>query len=247
MSASGAATAPTKFLFVGDADSPAYRGLVQGLAEARLQGDFLGYRYTLDVADEVRPNTVSDYSVVFYAGSGAQLFELSAGTHAAVLNITASDDALRHRCPENLLHIIPSASMLADALAQWRQKHPGTAATPRAWHPTFKKYAAAQLNIRYRERFAEAMQDTAWAGWAAMKLVTDMIVRGQSNLALELLHNLRTKLAFDGQKGIDMQFRPNGQLAQPLLLTAGGKIVGEAPVRGVANTLESLGESDCPK
>jgi hypothetical protein len=47
--------------------------------------------------------------------------------------------------------------------------------------------------------------------------------------------------------GTDMNFRPTGQLRQPLLLVEDGKIAGEAPVRGVADDLDSLGNVECEK
>ncbi|MDY6982158.1 MAG: hypothetical protein SV422_03630, partial [Pseudomonadota bacterium] len=55
-------------------------------------------------------------------------------------------------------------------------------------------------------------------------------------------------LVFDGQKGLNQTFRNNGQLRQPLLLVdANGELLGEAPVRGVANVddLDSLGLPGC--
>ncbi len=93
------------------------------------------------------------------------------------------------------------------------------------------------------------MNDEAWAGWAAMKLLSDTIVRQPSITGHELINELQTNLAFDGQKGTDLSFRETGQLRQPLLLVADGKIVGEAPVRGVVNPsdLDSLGTQFCAK
>lgn len=44
-----------------------------------------------------------------------------------------------------------------------------------------------------------------------------------------------------------MSFRPNGQLRQPLFLVEGGRIAGEAPVKGVVDIedLDSLGSNAC--
>jgi ABC transporter substrate binding protein (PQQ-dependent alcohol dehydrogenase system) len=116
-----------------------------------------------------------------------------------------------------------------------------------AWHSTFEKYAAAQLNKRYRDSFATPMVDEAWAGWAAVKIVSDTVARTQSAAPAALREALRGAIAFDGQKGVEMDFRADGQLRQPLLLIHEDTVVGEAPVRGVAEVedLDSLGTGAC--
>jgi hypothetical protein len=91
------------------------------------------------------------------------------------------------------------------------------------------------------------MDDPAWAGWAAVKLLSDTVAREQDAAPATLLEALRSRLSFDGQKGVDMSFRPDGQLRQPLLLVEEDRVVAEAPVRGVADIedLDSLGPSRC--
>ncbi|MGH8488738.1 MAG: ABC transporter substrate-binding protein, partial [Gammaproteobacteria bacterium] len=82
-----------------------------------------------------------------------------------------------------------------------------------------------------------------------VKLFSDSVARLGAVYPEKLLDYIRTRLAFDGQKGIDMNFRPNGQLRQPLFLVEGGRIAGEAPVKGVVDIedLDSLGSSACPQ
>lgn len=229
--------------FVGEATGSAHQGAEQGLAEAQMQGEFLGQRYRLDASPAE--------AVAIIAAVPAAALEALAAEHPGipVLNVAADDDALRDHCRPNLFHVLPSARMVADALAQWQKAHPDARdVIARAWHPAFEKYAASQLNKRYTGQFKVAMDDRAWAGWAAVKLVSDMVAREQVASAAVLLDALRQRLAFDGQKGVDMSFRTDGQLRQPLLLTAGDEIVGEAPVRGVVDIedLDSLGPARCP-
>ncbi|MGH8502597.1 MAG: hypothetical protein ACREVE_09005 [Gammaproteobacteria bacterium] len=90
------------------------------------------------------------------------------------------------------------------------------------------------------------MDEQAWAGWAAAKMLTESIA--PTDDPERLLEHLNTKLVFDGHKGADMSFRPNGQLGQKLLLVDDDKVLGEAPVRGVVDpaNLDSLGYSHCP-
>ena len=165
----------------------------------------------------------------------------------AVLNVAAEDDELRQHCSTNQLHIIPSQQMKADALAQWLEKEPDSKAVAQAWHPKFVKFAARDLNKRYKKAHGIPMDDNAWAGWAAVKMVSDTVARENITERAAILDYLKTQLAFDGQKGLNMSFRKTGQLRQPILIVDGDKILTEAPVRGVAKppTVESLGLLDC--
>lgn len=229
--------------FVGDAAGDAFKGAMQGINEANVQGRFLGQTFKLTAADRAATTPVA----VVVDGTESTVLEVAAANpDVAVLNVGASADSLRDTCLANLLHVMPSDAMLADATSQWLTKNPDSAARSRAWHHTFRKYAASQLNIRYKEGAGIQMVDRAWAGWAAAKMISDMRVRYPDADAKELLTRLRTELEFDGQKGARLNFRPNGQLRQPLLLVDNDKIVGEAPVRGVGKGLDSLGRSECP-
>ncbi len=165
-----------------------------------------------------------------------------------IFNLALDEDALRSLCRPNLFHILPSQRMKQTASAQWRKLHPESQATAQAWHPSYEKFSAIQLNNRFRRTHGQAMDGLAWAGWAAMKLATDALARQPRLAGASFIEHLSNQLAFDGQKGIEMNFRPDGQLRQPLLLIEAGKVVGEAPVKGVADVsdLDSLGKSECP-
>ncbi len=252
----GAATAAppavqVRLAYVGDAADTALSGARQGLDEANVQGRFLGQAYSLEpltLKAALAPPQQPWVALVAAVPPESLAALAAAHPDAAVLNVSAGDDSLRADCRNNLLHVLPSASMLAAAQAQWRQANPQSAARAQAWHPDFEKYAAAQLNIRYSKAHGQPMDDRAWAGWAAVKMVSDTVARTRSATAADVLAHLRDDLAFDGQKGSEMSFRPNGQLRQPLLLVEDGRIVGEAPVRGVAaDDPDSLGGGECAK
>ena len=231
--------------YAGTNGTSAENGLKQGLLEANLQGEFLGITYALvPLAEAAAPKAIvvaDDDTVV------TEIARRHPGI--AVINVLSRSNHLRALCLPNLFHTAPSQQMLSDARAQWHQKNADSSAEPRAWHRKFRKYAAAQLNSRYREQFEQDMDDDAWAGWAATKLLADTLIRAPALANEALIAELKTNLAFDGQKGIDMAFRETGQLAQPLLLVEEDNIVGEAPVRGVVDItdLDSLGELRCPK
>lgn len=237
--------------YIGDDKHSALLGVSQGVSEGNQQGQFLGQKYLLKILPAGQIVTVTDPvpSAIFAAvdaGSLRRLSDLNPGI--PVFNLVEETDDLRALCLANLLHVIPDQNMRGDAIAQWQTKNPGDAVEARAWHPEFEKYAGRQLNDRFTKAFKQGMDDYAWAGWAATKMLTDSVARIGTADAGALLQYLKSDLEFDGQKGVTMNFRPNGQLRQVLLLVKGEKIVGEAPVRGVtsAEDLDSLGRAQCP-
>lgn len=243
------AASDINIMYLGEADTSAHLGARQGLAEANAQGEFLNITYRLITADNDAAGQMSPVAIIA-AVNPARLGRIADQyPDLPVLNVTASATTLREACVDNLFHIGPSDAMIADAERQWQRKEAGSPAQARAWHWTFRKYAAAQLNQRFREQFERDMDDAAWAGWAALKLLADTIVRQPGLSGGALIDELKTNLAFDGQKGSDMSFRETGQLRQPLLLVDAERVVGEAPVRGVVSTtnLDSLGLPFCPK
>ena len=236
-------------LYIGDADSAAHLGARQGLTEANAQGEFMGIQYRLVSQTEIGEMLTVPVAIITDVDASRLVQLADQYQYLPLFNLTAKDLSLREDCIPNLLHVGPSEAMLRDAERQWRQHAPDSSARARAWHRSFRKYAAAQLNIRFKEQFKLAMDDDAWAGWAAMKLLADTMVRQPSLAGEQLIAELKINLAFDGQKGRDMGFRETGQLRQPLLLVEMDKIIGEAPVRGVVDSsdLDSLGLPFCPK
>ena len=248
IAAAVAAPLEIKLLFLGTADSSAHRGAQQGLEEANAQGEFLGQHYRLMVAAPAAHSHAQASALVVESQDSALLNVAASNPALPVLNVGSDSDQLRTICRANLLHVLPSRKMLTDALAQWHTAHPeAVGVVARAWHARFDKYSASQLNKRYQEKFKTAMDDQAWAGWAAVKLISDLIAREQTADGRKLLKALRGDLKFDGQKGTEMSFRATGQLRQPLLLVVNDHVVGEAPVRGVVEieNLDSLGDTTC--
>ncbi len=239
------------FAFIGATNSSAYNGIAQGIHEANLQGRFLNQSYSLTefTGEDIDSINGDEFIAIIVATNADDLQQ--AGERFkdhAILNVSVHDDALREACNPNLLHIIPSSNMLADAKNQWLQKSPGDKIAVSGWHPDFVKFAARDLNKRYRKKFSEPMDQYAWAGWAAVKMASDSVARKNLTDPAALLDHLKTGLSFDGQKGLDMDFRDTGQLRQLLLIVnAAGELMGEAPVRGVVapGDVDSLGLASC--
>lgn len=247
-----AETIEVRFAYIGPENHDAELGAKQGLDEANLQGQFLNQKYDLDIInqDKINEHDFSKYiAVLTVLDTPSYLNLVDKLPGIPVFNLSNDDDDLRTACINNAFHIIPSAKMKSDAIAQWKQKHPESKAIAQAWHPDFVKFAARDLNKRYKKSHETGMDDYSWAGWAAIKLTSDTIARTKMTKPSEILNYLKTQLVFDGQKGDDMSFRETGQLRQPLLLVEDNKIVAEAPVRGVAKppTLDSLGTLHCAK
>ena len=238
--------------YVGSTGDTAYLGVKQGLDEANLQGQFLGQTFTVDTIapEQALASELTRYLAVVTAVNRDLFLELSDSLpDVPIFNLTLNDDDLRSACMDNALHIIPSKKMKSDAEIQWLRKSPDSHATAHAWHADFNKFAARDLNKRFLKNQETKMDDSAWAGWAAIKIISDTVAREKITDAGKLLHYLETQLSFDGQKGANLNFRVTGQLRQLLLLVEDDKIVAEAPVRGVAKppTLDSLGILECEK
>jgi hypothetical protein len=78
-------------------------------------------------------------------------------------------------------------------------------------------------------------------------MTADSAVRESITNSVALLNHLKTNLSFDGQKGLNMNFRETGQLRQLILIVENNELKGEAPVRGVSNDIDSLGIRECIK
>jgi hypothetical protein len=240
-----------RLVYIGPSASSVLLGVEQGLAEANILGRFTGQTYAVDkisIADVTAGG--SSPLAILAAAAGADLLKIASaheGASIPVFNLTAEDDSLRQRCSKNLLHVIPSRRMRADAVAQWQKSGGSGIAEALAWHADFVKFAARELNNRFRRERGRPMDDPAWAGWAAVKMLSEGVARSQTAEPIELLAYLKEEMEFDGQKGSAHSFRDNGQLRQPLLLVVDGKLVAEAPVRGVADPedLDTLGLASC--
>jgi len=126
--------------------------------------------------------------------------------------------------------------------------------TPHAWHWTFERYGAPQLNQRFRRLADRDMTSADWAAWAAVRAVADAVTMIRTADRAEVAKALRSQaLSVDLYKGVRGNFRDwNGQLRQPILLTTHNAVIAVAPLEGFehqTDTLDTLGldraESGC--
>ena len=245
-----AAKIPVIIAFDADNKSVA-NAASMGMEEALKQAKFLGIEYGFSMDKPGSKGKRGQARAVILAGTSQQALaaaEELAASGVPVISVLSSDDAARTKCRPNLFHIAPSQKMLADAVAQWKKANPEDGnVVARAWHEGFVKFSARQLNERWVERFKRPMPDQGWAMWAGIRLVADAIANNPDATPAELTKYLREEMEFDSYKGVYSTFRETGQLGQTLLIVVDGKLVGEAPVRGVAATddLDSLGLQEC--
>ena len=106
------------------------------------------------------------------------------------------------------------------------------------------------------------MDSAAWANWAAVKFIGEVVIRAQSTEGKKIIEYLENEPPFDGHKGNALTFRNRDhQLKQPLHLvtprTEPGrrewdilKVVTPVPLPGIkveGNTLEKweVPHSEC--
>ena len=125
---------------------------------------------------------------------------------------------------------------------------------PTTWHWALEQWGATQLQNRFYEQFGREMLDKDYAGWLAVRSISEAVTRTQSNdpkaLYSYLMSNDFELAAFKGRK---LSFRPwNGQLRQPIPLVHPKGLTSLSPQEGYlhpSTDLDTLGfdkpESRC--
>jgi ABC transporter substrate binding protein (PQQ-dependent alcohol dehydrogenase system) len=118
---------------------------------------------------------------------------------------------------------------------------------PQAWHWTWERNGAPQVNSRF-QRLTEGrrMESADWAAWIAVKMVVKS-VQGTTSPDFRTQRDFMLSGAiFDGAKGLGVSVRPwDQQLRQAILLSAPYQVVASAPVEGFlhkTNVLDTLGD-----
>lgn len=154
---------------------------------------------------------------------------------------------------------------LADSIGEFGRYAPYNVQRPRpvigseglgasAWHWTWERHGAPQLNQRFDRIAKRNMQAMDYAAWAAVRSLIEAVVRTKStDIATLRAYMTSDEFTFDAYKGEPGNFRPwDHQLRQAVLLHTGNAIVARAPIPGFLhekNNLDTLGadarESDC--
>ncbi|MSU90268.1 amino acid ABC transporter substrate-binding protein [Rhodobacteraceae bacterium 2CG4] len=113
---------------------------------------------------------------------------------------------------------------------------------PLAWHWTFERYGAPQLNQRFRRIADRDMTSEDWAAWAAVRALVEGVQRvGSADPARVAAFVRSDEMALDLYKGTAGSFRDwNGQLRQPLLLATHNAVIARAPIDGFEHRIDTL-------
>jgi hypothetical protein len=183
-----------------DPATPEGRGASLGVEEARRVGELLHLEITAAATSDfaligaVPPRR--ETKALFLAVSGP------AGPEGTDWNVTASP-AFRQQ-----------------ALARHADRKDLRAVD---WHSGLMKFGAEELNVRFRRRFGQPMDERAWHGWVAVKCAVELALRYPGGNPKQKIGELR----LDGHKGMMLRFDPQDRhLVQPVyLVDSGGKMV----------------------
>lgn len=159
------------------------------------------------------------------------------------------------------------AVFVADTDGEFARNVPYQTAKPRivvgasglvadAWHWSWERDGARQLNNRLLKAAGRHVTSYDWAAWMAVKSIVEAVVRaGTPDYAKSYAYLRGPDIVIDGFKGFRMGYRPwDGQLRQPILLNTGNYAIAVAPIEGFldpVNNLDTLGfdarETACPK
>lgn len=120
---------------------------------------------------------------------------------------------------------------------------------PVAWHWTWERNGAPQLNRRFdKESGGRHMQGADWAAWLAVRMIVQSALRTGSADFASLSRFILGEGSFDGDKGLALSVRPwDHQVRQAILLAAPFEVVADAPIEGFlhrTNVLDTLGDDE---
>lgn len=145
--------------------------------------------------------------------------------HLIFLDVAARDMGARNACRRHSFHIEANELMYSNAARQFAANgnaHPNARAKSSValWDSHLERFGASQLNDRYAAAAKRAMDGPAWAGWAAIKIVSEAALRAGSADPTRIIAYLEAPTTqFDGHKGWPLSFRlADHQLRQPLYI-----------------------------
>ncbi|HSR72014.1 MAG TPA: branched-chain amino acid ABC transporter substrate-binding protein, partial [Kiloniellales bacterium] len=111
-----------------------------------------------------------------------------------------------------------------------------------AWHWTWERHGAPQLNQRFERHAGRTMKPFDWAAWAAVKGLVEAAARSRSADFAAISEYLRgSDFTLDAYKGTPASYRPwNNQLRQPILLHTHNAVIGRAPLPEFLHARENM-------
>jgi ABC-type branched-subunit amino acid transport system substrate-binding protein len=155
---------------------------------------------------------------------------------AIFINCGARGNDLRKEiCSPLVFHVEAS-----DAMYESARKVAPPGGEIALWSARLEKYGAAQLNDRFGAAEGAPMRAADWAGWFAIKVIWESLLRTGKADAVSIARYMSTDgVTFDGHKGAPLSFRTwDHQLRQPLYAMPRSS---SAPPREIPDTSRSAG------
>jgi len=120
---------------------------------------------------------------------------------------------------------------------------------PAAWHWTWERHGAPQINSRFQKLTGGRHMEAAdWAAWVAVKMVVQATLRTRAADFKQQREFILGNNSFDGYKGLAVSVRPwDQQLRQAVFLATPYAVAASAPVEGFlhrSNVLDTLGDDE---
>jgi hypothetical protein len=185
-----------------DPDTPEGRGASLGLDEAHRVGELLHV--------EITSGPASDFALI-------GLEPPKEGTKAVFLAAATSTPPA-----QSAWDVTSSPAFRQQALDRYKERKDLRVAD---WHSGLMKFGAEELNVRFRRRFGQPMDERSWHGWVAVKCAVELALRYPGGDPRERIGDLR----LDGHKGMMLSFDPRDRhLIQPVYVVDGqGKLVDQ--------------------
>ena len=119
----------------------------------------------------------------------------------------------------------------------------------KAWHWSYLRHGAPQLNGRFERMNNRRMESKDWAAWISIKTIIESILRIQNIANKNIIEYLKwPDLQVDGSKGIGLNFKKTtNQLRQTILLISSNnwttKVAPLEEFTDSENNLNTLGLS----
>ena len=119
----------------------------------------------------------------------------------------------------------------------------------KAWHWSYLRHGAPQLNGRFERMNNRRMESKDWAAWISIKTIIESILRIQNTSNENIIEYLQgSNLQVDGSKGIGLNFKKTtNQLRQTILLISSNnwttKVAPLEEFNDSENNLNTLGIS----
>lgn len=202
------------------------RGVRMGAEEAARTASLLGRRLALKELASAPPDQLRDHARTLasgHANARVLLLDLDEAGLCAIAGALPDEHVERAitlrvaegPCGRRMLQV----RLPADRRAAIESEHrfsAGPEATVEEWHASLERFGAEQLNQRYLRLTGLGMDSESWAGWVAVKIAAELLLR----LSTVQSAGLRevSGPTFDGHKGVPLRFDESGVLGQPIYL-----------------------------